>query len=492
MSKKKTALLFLGLLMNLGCVLAQTVKKPLVSAITESDLKTDMFQIAGDHFNGREAGTLDEIKVSMWLANKAKEAGMKPAGDDGTFFQFFNLYRHQVTANTALSIGNKGYELWKQVLIAETTNANVDAPILFLGNVTKEALETMEVKGKAVVVLASTEGISSDISLFDRRYPGYVRNKYYNTLVKKGAAALIIVADQEGEKSWTQVEPQMTRGIYGIEGLKEKLEKTMPVFWLHNDQLDFLKTTKDNLVATVVAETYTYPSVNVVGVIEGTDPKLKNEFVLLSGHQDHDGVRQKYGQDSIYNGADDNASTCVAMLAMARAYKKQPAKRSVLFVFHGAEERGLLGSNWYSSHTTVPEKAIIAVLNGDMIGRNDINQAALLGSTAPHENSADLVAVAKRANEEGTKFDLDKLWDKPEHPEYWYFRSDHVPYARRGIPSLFFTSVLHSQYHTPMDEAENISFPKLHKMTEWMYRTSWILANDANRPKLLPNVKLER
>jgi Zn-dependent M28 family amino/carboxypeptidase len=134
----------------------------------------------------------------------------------------------------------------------------------------------------------------------------------------------------------------------------------------------------------------------------------------------------------------------------------------------------------------------VAVLNGDMIGRNDLNQAALLGSTAPHENSSDLVAIAKKANDEGPKFDLDKLWDKPEHPEYWYFRSDHVPYARRGIPSIFFTSVLHSQYHTPMDETENINFPKLHKMTQWMYRTSWILANDASRPTLLPDVKLER
>jgi hypothetical protein len=492
MNNYKTALVFVGILLNSVCLVAQTIKKPLVSAITEADLKTDMYQIAGDHFNGREAGTLDELKVSMWLANKAKEAGMKPAGDDGTFFQFFNLYRHQVSPNTTFAIGNKKFELWEQVLIAETTNAKVNAPLIYVGAASKETIDKLDVTGKAVVVLASADGISSNVSLFDRRYPGFVRNKYYDLLQKKGAVALIIVADQEGEKSWTQVEPQMSRGMYGIEGVKQKLENTMPVFWLHNDQLEFLKTTKDNLVASVVAETYTYPSVNVVGVIEGTDPTLKKEFVLLSGHQDHDGVRQKYGQDSIYNGADDNASTCVAMLAMARAYKKQPAKRSILFVFHGAEERGLLGSRWYSSHTTVPEKDIISVLNGDMIGRNDINQAALLGSTAPHENSADLVVVAKRANDEGTKFELDKLWDRPDHPEYWYFRSDHVPYARRGIPSLFFTSVLHSQYHTPMDEAENISFPKLYKMTEWMYRTSWILANDANRPKLLPNVKLER
>jgi len=475
-----------------GAAFSQAIKKPLVSAITDKDLKTDMYQMAGDHFNGREAGTLDELKVSMWLANKAKEAGMAPAGDDGTYFQFFDLYRHQVTANTKFKIGNKEYKLWSEVLIAETTNAKVEAPLLYLGAATKEEIEKTDIKGKAVVLLASKEGIADDISLFDRRYPGLVRNKYYDLLVKKGALAMIMVADELGEQSWSQVEPQMTRGIYGIEGVRDKIGTTMPVFWMHNNQLEFLKSTKEPLSAEVISETYKYPSVNVVGTIKGTDPKLKNEYVLFSGHQDHDGIRQKYGQDSIYNGADDNASTCVAMLAIARAYKKQPGKRTALFVFHGSEERGLLGSRWYASHPTVPEKDIVAVLNGDMIGRNDVNKAALLGSSSPHENSSDLVNIAKRANDEGPKFDLDKLWDRPEHPEYFYFRSDHLPYARKGIPSVFFTSVLHSQYHTPMDEAENIDYIKLRKMTEWIYRTGWILSNDVTRPKTLPDVKLER
>ncbi|WDF60234.1 M28 family peptidase [Flavobacterium sp. KACC 22758] len=470
-----------------GIAFSQSIKKPLVSAITVKDLKTDMYQMAGDHFNGREAGTLDELKVSMWLAEKAKQAGMSPAGDDGTFFQFFDLYRHQVTANTKFKIGSKSYKLWNEVLVAETANIKVEAPLLYLGAASKEDINKADVKGKAVVLLASKEGIPEDISLFERRYPGYVKQKYYEDLAQKGAAALIIVADELGEKSWSQVEPQMTRGVYGIEGYRDKIPTParMPAFWLHNDQLEFLKTTKEVLSAEVVSETYKYPSVNVVGKVEGTDSKLKSEYVLFSGHQDHDGVRQKYGQDSIYNGADDNASTCVAMLAIARAYKKQPGKRTALFVFHGSEERGLLGSSWYAEHPTVPEKDITAVLNGDMIGRNDLNQAALLGSTSPHENSSDLVNIAKKANDEGPKFELDKLWDRPEHPENFYFRSDHLPYARKGIPSVFFTSVLHSQYHTPMDEAENIDYAKLHKMTEWMYRTGWILSNDANRPKTL-------
>ncbi|PWA07964.1 M28 family peptidase [Flavobacterium laiguense] len=490
--KNKILLVCSLLIVNGSVSLAQVIKKPLVGAITTEDLKTDLYQMAGDHFNGREAGTLDELKVSMWLAKKAEAAGMVPAGDDGTFFQFFDLYRHQVTSNTNFKIGQKSYDLWKEVLVAETTNVKVDAPLVYLGIATKEQIEATDIKGKAVVILASQEGIANDISLFDRRYPGLVRTKYYDLLVKYGAAALIIVADSDAEKSWSQVEPQMTRGIYGIEGLRDKIGATMPVFWLHGDQLEFLKNTKEMLSTQVFSETYKYPSVNVVGKIEGTDPKLKNEYVLFSGHQDHDGVRQKYGQDSIYNGADDNASTCVAMLAIARAFKKQPGKRSALFVFHGSEERGLLGSRWYSAHPTVAESAIVAVLNGDMIGRNDINQAALLGSSSPHENSSDLVNIAKKANEEGPKFDLDKLWDKPEHPEYFFFRSDHLPYARKGIPSVFFTSVLHSQYHTPMDESENIDYLKLHKMTEWIYRTGWMLSNDPIRPKTLPNVKFER
>lgn len=468
-------------------VFSQTFRKPLISAIKEKDLRTDLYQMATDHFNGREAGTLDELKVSAWLADKAKEAGMLPAGDDGTFFQFFDLYRHQVSPNTKVKIGQRDYKLWNEVLIAETTNNKVDAPLLYLGAVSVKELESIDVKGKAVVILASKDGISDNISLFDRRYPGFVKQKYYEQLSYKGAAALIIVADELGEESWSQVEPQLKRGVYGVEGYRDKIPfpPRMPTFWLHNEQLEFLKTTKENLKAEVISETYKYPSVNVVGKIEGTDPKLKSEYVLFSGHHDHDGIRQKYGQDSIYNGADDNASMCVAMLAIARSYKKQPGKRTALFVFHGSEERGLLGSNWYASHPTVPLKDITAVLNGDMIGRNDVNQAALLGSTAPHKNSNELVDAALKANNEGPKFELDKYWDKPEHPEYFYLRSDHISYVDKKVPAVFFTSVLHSQYHTPMDESENIDYTKLHKMTEWVYRTGWILSNEIERPKFL-------
>jgi Zn-dependent M28 family amino/carboxypeptidase len=237
---------------------------------------------------------------------------------------------------------------------------------------------------------------------------------------------------------------------------------------------------------------YSYPSVNIIGKINGTDPKLKEEYLLYSGHQDAHGIRNAHNNDSTYYGADDNASVDVAMLANARAFMKNPAKRSILFVIHGAEERGLLGSRYYAQHPTVPIKNIVTVLNGDMIGRNNIDSAAFLGMQSPHKNSTELVSMILAANNEGPKFKLDTAYDKVTHVEGWYFRSDHVPYARLGIPAVMYTTLLHEDYHTPLDNAENINYPKLKKMADWMYRSGWKVANAAKRPTTDANFKLER
>lgn len=470
---------------------AQTYKKPLVAPITEKDLKNDMYQLAADQFWGREAGTLDELKVSMWFADKMREAGMKPAGDNGTFFQFFDMYRHQINPQSSIKIGGKNLQLWKDILVQDVTDNQFSAPILYLGKVEPQELASKNISGKVVAIRVSDLNIAKEMTLFERRYPGFIRTKYYKEIEKLGAKGIIFITDAISDKSWVEVLPQMTRGTYGVEGVREKVEVGIPVFWIKQENENWVKSNTD-ISLNIQTETYKYPSVNIIGKIEGTDPKLKNEYVLLSGHQDHDGIRHPVNNDTIYNGADDNASTCVALLAIARSYRQQPAKRSMLFVIHGAEERGLLGSRWHAAHPVVPKEVIVAVLNGDMIGRNDTNEAALLGSEAPHKNSDELVKMALDANNESTQFKFLKAWDLPEHPEFFYFRSDHVPYVRVGIPALFFTSVLHSQYHTPQDESENINFKKLYKMTEWIYRTSWKVANENDRPKLIQNFKLER
>ena len=248
----------------------------------------------------------------------------------------------------------------------------------------------------------------------------------------------------------------------------------------------------DRIALDIRVESFVYPSVNVVGRIRGTDAALRNEYVEFSGHQDHDGTRYPVNGDSIWNGADDNASVSVAMLAVARAFVKHPAARPILFVWHGAEERGLLGSRWFVNHPTVPRSQIVAVLNGDMIGRNDPDSAALLGAQPPHRNSVALVDAALRANAELTHFKLDTMWDRPTHREGWYFRSDHLPYARAGIPAIMFSTLLHPDYHTPRDEPSRIDIAKLAKMSRWMYATGWIVANAPQRPDVVPGFKLER
>jgi Zn-dependent M28 family amino/carboxypeptidase len=190
--------------------------------------------------------------------------------------------------------------------------------------------------------------------------------------------------------------------------------------------------------------------------------------------------------DSIWNGADDNATTSVALLAIGRAFANNPGRRSALFVWHGAEERGLLGSNYHVQDPTVPRASIVAVLNGDMMGRNPADSAALLGVIPPHRNSTALAQMALDANRRVTGFAIDSTWDRTEHREGWYFRSDHLPYARANIPALFFTTLLHPDYHTPLDEPARIDVAKLARMTKWMYATGWAVATTTARPVIDP------
>jgi hypothetical protein len=466
---------------------------PAIAAIRPSELKADLFDLTDDHFRGREAGTPDELKASVWLAEKIRKIGLVPAGDDGTFFQFFSLQRNRVSPISTVKIGDSTFQLWKDVLIAQTAPAEVNAPVIFINTLDPSQIDTPNIKGKAVAILASPAGLNLNVSLLDRRYPGYVLRKYSSTLINNGAAAIIFIADSLGEKSWPAVIPPLTLGLYDIEGGPNSIATSKPpVLWFHQSAIDLFKQSGLVLKTKIEVEKFEYPSVNVIGIVRGTDPELANEYVIFSSHQDHEGIRTPYGNDSIYNGADDNASSCVAMLAVARAFKAQPAKRSALFIWHGAEERGLLGSKWYSAHPIVPKNSIVAVLNADMIGRNHTDTAGLLGITRPHMNSRDLADLAFEANAEGPKFFVDTTWDNPKHVEGWYFRSDHLPYARQNIPAIFFSSLLQNDYHTPMDEAERINLKKLTRMTQWIYRTGWKVANNIKRPALLPDFKLER
>jgi len=476
-----------------GSLLAQNANPPGLKYIKESELKKDLYTLADAHFNGRSAGTLDELKASMWLVEKYRSIGLLPAGDDGTYLQFFNLWRNHISDKTVIKINNKTAMLWNEVAVAQMANASIVAPIMYLGNAADIDTTKLDIKNKVVAIEASSKGINLNVSLPTWRYSRSVQTKYAMPLIRKGASAVIIIADDYAEKAWDDAAENFKRGNYDIDGGPNvTLTTAIPILWMHTNAKAELENSTAFINANILVDKYSYPSVNIIGKINGTDPKLKEEYVLYSGHQDAHGIRNAHNNDSTYYGADDNASVDVAMLANARAFIKNPAKRSILFVIHGAEERGLLGSRYYVQHPTVPIKNIVTVLNGDMIGRNHIDSAAFLGMQSPHKNSTELVNLILAANNEGPKFKLDTAYDKVTHVEGWYFRSDHVPYARLGIPSVMYTTLLHEDYHTPLDNAENINYPKLKKMADWMYRSGWKVANLAKRPATDVNFKLER
>ncbi|MBF9239717.1 M28 family peptidase [Hymenobacter sp. BT683] len=461
-----------------------------LSAIKESDLKRDVFALGADHYRGREGGTLDELKASVWLADQIRAIGLQPAGDDGTYFQWFHLQRTRLTKASQLSIGTRQLKPNQDAMIVAPTNATVAAPLVFVGTGTPAEIGKIDLKGKAVALQISgapTDGIS---------YRRYLFGKFSSQsaeLFKVGAVAVVFISDAPAQAIYDHWSHIYERGRFGLPGdPNTKVVDQPPVVWLPATALDWARQAGQQFNATLRVETFLYPSVNIVAKVPGTDALLKKENVLFSTHQDHDGVRSAVAGDSIYNGADDNATGCAALLAIMRAFQQQPARRSALFVYHGAEERGLLGSRYYSAKPTVPQESIVAVLNAEMMGRNAPDSAALLGSIPPHRNSSDLVNLALAANQAGPKFKLDTEWDKATHPEGWYFRSDHLPYARLGIPAVMYTSLLHVDYHTPKDEPARIDYPKLTRMTNWMYLTGWAVANRAARPAPEPGFKLER
>ena len=496
-----TALATLGIHTTLPSTAAAQRPPAAISAIRQSDIKRDLYALAGDEMRGREAGTLDEMRASMWLAEEMRKIGVTPRGDGGSWFQWFNMRRTRISSTTSsVKIGGRTLALWTDITPASNAAADVTGSTIFIGDGSDS---TVDIRGKIVVATLRPPlpaSVRSTTNTYEVNYTRAAITPMAVRLARRGASAVIIVADSIAEIGFEGVARTQIRGAYDVVGGVPRFVRNaapavapampVPVLLAHRSALSDLNTEGQTVDIRLRAETFESPSVNVIGVVRGTDPRLRDEYVLFSSHQDHDGVRYTVAGDSIWNGADDNGSTSVALLAIARAWVKQPSKRSALFIFHGAEERGLLGSRYQAAHPMVPLSQIAAVLNGDMIGRNNPDTAALLGSQPPHRNSSELVQMAIEANRITGKFVIDSLWDRPTHPEGWYFRSDHVPYAERSVPSLFFSTNLHPDYHTPRDEPKNIDYPKLTRMTQWIYMTGWIAANASKRPAVDPGFVL--
>ena len=229
---------------------------------------------------------------------------------------------------------------------------------------------------------------------------------------------------------------------------------------------------------------------NVVGIVEGSDPKLKDTYVAYGAHYDHNGFREgaKPGEDMIFNGADDDGSGTVAIMAIAKAFATGPKpKRSILFVWHAGEENGLLGSQYMADHPVVGDIGkIVTQLNMDMVGRNqddkpeNSNMVLVVGSD---RISTDLHNINEDANASLAKpLTLDYTMNDPADPQSIYTRSDHYSYASKGVPIVFYFTGLHPDYHRPSDTVDKILFDKIQRIAQLAYQTGRRVANSDKAP----------
>jgi hypothetical protein len=275
-------------------------------------------------------------------------------------------------------------------------------------------------------------------------------------------------------------------------------QEPLPSFRLSGVRLTFNLDPQYEIVRTQLTH-------NVAAIIEGSDPQLKNSYVAYGAHYDHLGyaegevttgggtprrlgaptfgfVKPGAESDRVWNGADDDGSGTVALMALVKAFAEGPRpKRSLLFVWHSGEERGRYGSLFFADYPTVPMENVVAELNLDMIGRNRNDRASesetlyLVGSD---RISSELDAVIRSANDALEKpLTLNYEMNDPDDPEQMYFRSDHYSYAAKGIPVTFFTTGLHPDYHMNTDEISRIEFDKMTRITQLVYETGWRLAN---------------
>jgi hypothetical protein len=245
---------------------------------------------------------------------------------------------------------------------------------------------------------------------------------------------------------------------------------------------------------------------NVIGIVEGSDPRLKDTYVAIGAHYDHIGYAERAaspgnerppgapgrvtagtGGDHIWNGADDNGSGTVALMALARAFREgSPPKRSLIFIWHTGEEAGLYGSRYFADYPSVPIDAVVAQLNIDMIGRNRNDDRSLSNTVylvGSDRISSELHTISRTANSGLPQpLTLDYEMNDPSDPEQLYYRSDHYSYAAKGIPVIFFTTGLHSDYHANTDEVSKIDFDKLVRIAGLVYETGARLANLEHPP----------
>lgn len=484
-------------------------KKPTpAESITVAELRDHMFYLASEEMRGRGLGTPDYALAADYCATQFREAELVPAIKDkqgnGTFLQKVPL------ATVALGEGNrliftsesKSADLspgddFLLLLSPQAESGRVETELLFLGYGISEPdygwddYEGIDVSGKAVMFTLDApqkEGKPVLPEELNRNYANAFRSLSLKvrTAAQKGAAAAVIIPDQQLASNWDRFRRYLTRPRVITISEEDQEDNIIPAVLVSADALktvfgedtlnpSHMKTTGPIINSFDVhidmdIQKTKFTSFNVVATIPGTDPELKEEVVTIGAHLDHEGVRDGV----VYPGADDNASGVVAALEVGEALALSPARRTVMIILYTGEERGLLGSGYFVQHPPVPQDKIIANINMDMVGRYDVNSedANILYAVGSDMICKQFKTIIEQVNADSLKLPLEY-----NDPHNYFPRSDQVHFHRAGIPAVFLTIDDHIDYHKPTDTAEKIHYGNMEKISRLVYHLTLALAN---------------
>lgn len=514
---RKLSLLFCAMAALACASFAQKPLSPLRFSknIKAEHLKEYLYKLASDEFEGRETGQKGQKEAAAYIAAHFKNIGIPPL-QNGTYFQDIPLLQKQV-GETKFTIESNVYSFKKDFyFFSGFEDVNITTSnISFLGYGISDSAyndyKTAAVAGKVVMVLNGEPKdengnylITGTKELSAWGKSGSKRKSY---LAREKEASLLLIIDDSLAQNLMRYSHFIDAPTLNVAGAEPK--KGIPTIYISTDianeilsgskstvQLAKQKISKTKSPLTldftvpfslnIKRKTDPIKAENVLGYLAGSD--LKNELVVITAHYDHLGVDGK----TIYYGADDDGSGTAAVMELAKAFaiaKKtgQGPRRSILFMTVAGEEKGLLGSQYYSENPAFPLSNTVADLNIDMIGRIDDkhkgnpNYIYIIGSD---KLSTDLHKINEKANKTYTKLDLDYTYNDPKDPNRYYYRSDHYNFAKHNIPVIFYFNGVHADYHKPTDTVDKINFEKMEKITQLVFFTAWDLANRNSRIKV--------
>ena len=483
-----------------------------VDSITPGELRMHLEFLASQELGGRYTLSPSFAIAARYLATRLEAYGFKGAGEHGDFLQTFQVVSAKpdtVKSSLEVTAGGKthSYHFGDFYAGAAGGTGTAEGQVVFVGSGISSPAQKiddyagLDVKGKIVLIVpgipsgvdatklgenesgsgaAQTHGAVGILQLPPQRLLELMKNKGFAERAA-GRESVRLAKDSEGKLPAATLGPGVAEEILSSVGLDLK-----NVYDLGRKQKLQPRKTDVSVKMAIFMQTTLTTTQNVAATLEGTDPNLKNEYVVFSAHYDH----LKTGANGeVYPGADDDGSGTTAILTIAHAMSMERPKRSVLVMFHAGEELGLLGSEYNTDYApAVPLDKMVADLNIDMIGRSkpagdqqvadehltDANSVYLVGS---NRISQELHQLSEETNSQFQKLRLDYYYNDPDNPERIYYRSDHWNYAKHGVPVIFYFDGVHVDYHKPTDTVDKIDFDKMTKITRLVFETGWRIAN---------------